>query len=93
MGEVIGIIIFGAVIGLIARAVKPGTQKIGLLWTLIIGIVGALAGYYLAGLVGVADTPGIDWIRWVFSIIVAVILLGIYIAMSTKRSAGPRITK
>lgn len=88
MGEVIGIIIFGAVIGALARLVKPGPQKVGILITIIIGIVGALAGYYLAGALGVEDTPGIDWIRWLISVVVAVVLLSLYIGLSgrNKRS-------
>ena len=75
---IIGTIIFGAVIGILARLFLPGRQHIGMIMTVLIGIVGALIGYWLAGLFGVAATSGIDWIRWIFSIIVAAILVVAY---------------
>jgi len=72
---IIGTIIFGAVIGILARLFLPGRQQIGMIMTVLIGIVGALIGYWLAGLFGVAATSGSDWIRGIFSIIVAAILV------------------
>ncbi len=41
MGEIIGTIIFGAVIGVLARLVIPGKQAMGWLITVVIGIIGA----------------------------------------------------
>lgn len=84
--EIIGLIIFGAVIGALARLVMPGKQSIGILWTIALGVLGAVAGYYLAGALGVADTGGIDWIRWVISVVVAVLLIGIYMGVAGKRN-------
>ncbi len=79
MGAVIGIIIFGAVIGFLARRVLPGKQDISVLVTIILGILGALAGYYIWGAISdKGDTSGIDWIRWIISIIVAAVLVVIY---------------
>ncbi|MFH5821812.1 GlsB/YeaQ/YmgE family stress response membrane protein [Georgenia sp. AZ-5] len=85
MGELIGLIIFGAVIGALARLVMKGDQNIGIIWTIILGALGALVGYWLAGLLGVGDTGGIDWIRWIISIIAAVIFISIYIAVAGGR--------
>lgn len=85
MGELIGLIIFGAVIGALARLVMPGKQGIGILWTILLGVLGAIAGYFLAGLLGVEDTAGIDWIRWIISIVVAVLLISIYIGMAGRK--------
>lgn len=82
MGELIGLIIFGAVIGALARLVLPGKQNIGMLWTILLGVLGALAGYYLAGALGVGQTGGIDWIRWIISIAVAAALVAIYAGMA-----------
>ena len=78
MGAVIGIIIFGAVIGFLARLVLPGKQNISVLVTIILGILGALAGYYIWGAMGGSDTGGIDWIRWFISILVAAVLVVVY---------------
>ena len=44
-GDILGLIVFGAVIGLLARIVLPGRQNISLVVTVILGILGALIGY------------------------------------------------
>lgn len=84
IGEILGVIVFGAVIGALARLVIPGKQAIGILITVVIGVVGALIGYWLSGVLGVKDTPGIDWIRWVISIAVAVVLTLGYTSVTRK---------
>jgi uncharacterized membrane protein YeaQ/YmgE (transglycosylase-associated protein family) len=88
LGVIIGTIVFGAVIGLLARVVLPGRQKVSLLMTVVIGIVGALLGYWLAGVLGVNDTKGIDWIRWVISIAVAAVLVTAYERISASRGTA-----
>ncbi|WKU05931.1 GlsB/YeaQ/YmgE family stress response membrane protein [Micromonospora sp. HUAS LYJ1] len=56
-------IIIGLIIGALGRLVVPGKQKISILLTLAIGVVAAILGTLLAGVLGVDDTPGIDWIE------------------------------
>jgi len=86
MGAVIGTIIFGAVIGFLARLVLPGKQNISVLVTVILGILGALAGYYLWGAISdKGDTSGIDWIRWIISIIVAAVLVVAYGSITGRK--------
>jgi uncharacterized membrane protein YeaQ/YmgE (transglycosylase-associated protein family) len=72
--EIIGTIVFGAVIGVLARIVLPGKQPYGFIVTILLGIAGALLGYWLWGLLGGGNTFGIDWIRWVISVAAAAIL-------------------
>jgi uncharacterized membrane protein YeaQ/YmgE (transglycosylase-associated protein family) len=84
---IFGLIIAGAVIGALARLVMPGRQAIGFLVTIILGVLGVLIGYYLAGALGVAATSGIDWLRWIISIIVAVVLIAAYVAITGRRRA------
>jgi uncharacterized membrane protein YeaQ/YmgE (transglycosylase-associated protein family) len=81
----IGTIIFGAVIGILARLVLPGKQNMGMLITIILGVLGALIGYWLAGLLGVCSTGGIDWIRWFISIAVAAVLVVIYGSITGRK--------
>ena len=88
--EIIGTIIFGAVIGMLARLVLPGRQNISALVTIILGVLGALIGYWLWGLMGGGDTSGIDWIRWIISIIAAAVLVVAYIAF-TGRSRSTHV--
>ena len=61
-------VIIGLFIGALGRLVLPGRQRIGLLLTLGVGIVAALLGTFVAGLLDVADTDGVDWIEIVLQI-------------------------
>jgi uncharacterized membrane protein YeaQ/YmgE (transglycosylase-associated protein family) len=88
IGGIIGTIIFGAVIGILARLIKPGRQNVSLLATVVIGIIGAVVGYFLAALIGVEATDGLDWIRWAISVVVAIIALGIYLGMKGSKGRG-----
>lgn len=44
----IGFLVFGLFVGLIARLLLPGRQKIGLLWTLVLGVIGSIIGGTIA---------------------------------------------
>jgi uncharacterized membrane protein YeaQ/YmgE (transglycosylase-associated protein family) len=91
VGDIIGVIIFGAVIGVLARLVLPGKQAVSMLMTVIIGIVGALLGYWIAAQLGVDSTKGIDWIRWVISIAVAAVLVVGYERFAGMRGKGAKV--
>jgi uncharacterized membrane protein YeaQ/YmgE (transglycosylase-associated protein family) len=76
MGSIIGLIIAGLIIGLLGKFVAPSTRDNTPLWlTLLCGIGGVLIGYWIAGKLGVAQTNGIDWLRWIISIVVAAVLV------------------
>lgn len=82
--QLIGMIVVGAVVGALARLFLKGEQQISILWTIVLGAGGAAIGAWLAGLFGVASTTGIDWIRWIFSVIAAMILINVFIAMRRR---------
>jgi uncharacterized membrane protein YeaQ/YmgE (transglycosylase-associated protein family) len=91
IGEIIGLIIFGAIIGALARLVIPGKQHISIVMTIVLGVVGALAGYFIWGAISGngfttnSTTGGIDWIRWIISIIVAAVLVSLYAGAAGRR--------
>lgn len=86
MGQLIGMIVTGAVIGALARLFKRGEQPIGILWTIILGALGAGIGGWLVKLFGYANANGgVQWIQWIVSIIVAMILIGIYMGATGKK--------
>ena len=88
---IIGLIIAGLIIGLLGKFVAPGTRDNTPLWlTLLCGIGGVLIGYWVAGLLGVAHTNGVDWIRWIISIIVAAVLV---VAASTITGRNSRAVR
>ncbi|MFK3735387.1 GlsB/YeaQ/YmgE family stress response membrane protein [Streptomyces sp. NPDC088090] len=65
---IISAIVVGVVVGTLGRLVLPGRQRIGVLWTIAVGIAAALVGTALAAGLGVADTKGVDWIEWIIQI-------------------------
>lgn len=85
--DIIGLIIFGAVIGVLARLALPGRQNIPAWLTVALGVAGALIGYWLWGLLGGDDTGGIDWIRWIISIAVAAGLIVVVAGPMSRRRA------
>jgi uncharacterized membrane protein YeaQ/YmgE (transglycosylase-associated protein family) len=83
MFSLIGWIIFGAVVGIIARFIMPGRDPMGWVMTIVLGIAGSLLGGLLLGVIigGRATDPA----GWIGSILGAVLLLWIY-----RRYAGPK---
>ena len=84
LGQIIGVVVVGAVVGALARLLLKGDQRISILWTIVLGAVGAAAGAWLAGLIGVAVTISVGAMRWIFSVVAAMILINVYIA-ATRR--------
>ena len=78
---IFGYIIGGAVIGILARLLKPGADPMGWIMTIILGIVGAVIGGQLAVMLGLTSTL----MMWVVAIVAAIILLFIYEAVRRKR--------
>ena len=72
----IWMIIVGLVAGLLARAIKPGNDPMGWIMTIVLGIVGAMLGGFIAGLIGINADGGFTGLT--FSVIGAIILLFIY---------------
>ncbi|NGO07404.1 GlsB/YeaQ/YmgE family stress response membrane protein [Streptomyces sp. HC44] len=64
-------IVIGIVIGVLGRLVVPGRQRIGILWTIVVGILAAFVGSAIASAFDVADTEGVDWVEWIFQIALA----------------------
>jgi uncharacterized membrane protein YeaQ/YmgE (transglycosylase-associated protein family) len=81
--HVIWHIITGFVIGLIARAVLPGSDKMGLIATIIVGIVGSIVGGFIGRLIKKPE-PGAAFHSTGFfmSIIGAIVVLLIWRAVS-----------
>ncbi len=70
---IITAIIIGAIIGFLGRLVVPGKQNIPIWLTVVVGIVAAFIGTFIARLFGVASTGGFDWIELILQVIVAAI--------------------
>ncbi|ARP86982.1 GlsB/YeaQ/YmgE family stress response membrane protein [Bordetella genomosp. 9] len=80
--DIIIMIIVGFIVGLIARALMPGDQSMGIILTTILGIVGAVVAGFLGrtlGWYGPGEPAG-----WIASVIGAIIVLFV-VGMFTRR--------
>ena len=80
----LGWIIAGLIIGVLAKLVMPGKDPGGIIATILIGIVGALLGGFLGRALGFyreGDAAG-----WMMSILGAIILLALYRMMVGRRA-------
>jgi uncharacterized membrane protein YeaQ/YmgE (transglycosylase-associated protein family) len=84
---IITAIIVGLIIGALGRLVVPGKQNIPIWLTILIGIVAALIGTFIASALGVNDTRGIDWIELIIQIVLAAV--GVSIAAGTLGRRRP----
>jgi uncharacterized membrane protein YeaQ/YmgE (transglycosylase-associated protein family) len=76
IGEIIGVIIVGLVVGALGRFVRPGPDPMGILMTIAIGIASTLLVFWLVG-------GGI--LGWILAVVVAIVLVAIW-----SRMVGPR---
>ena len=73
----IGFIVFGFFVGLVARLLLPGRQRIGLLWTLVLGVIGSVIGGTIANAIGSGDIMELNVIGAVCAVIASVVVLSV----------------
>jgi uncharacterized membrane protein YeaQ/YmgE (transglycosylase-associated protein family) len=84
MFSILGWIVFGLIVGALAKLVMPGRDPGGIIVTIVLGIVGALLGGWLGraiGLYGPGEPAG-----FVMALIGALILLGLYRLLIARRA-------
>lgn len=84
--EIIGMIVVGFIVGLIARAVKPGNDRMGIIFTTLLGIAGSFLAGYLGQAMGLYTTG--EPAGWIASVIGAVLLL---VIVSLVRGRSQRV--
>ncbi|NLX98316.1 MAG: GlsB/YeaQ/YmgE family stress response membrane protein [Rhodopirellula sp.] len=82
---VVSWIVFGLIVGAIARLLMPGRQNMGWLMTIVLGIVGSFAGGALSTLLFGSSDGGFHPGGWIMSIIGALILLIAYSTLAAKK--------
>lgn len=86
---IITAILIGAVVGVLGRLLLPGKQPIGIVLTIVVGIVAALLGTALARAVGIATaTSGVDWMELLVQVVVAVAGVALVSAIMGRRRTG-----
>ena len=87
--EIIGVIVAGIIIGLLGKFIAPGNRDNIPIWlTIICGIGGVLIGWFIYTAFGGNGSPGIDWVRWLIAIAVAVVLVMIASGSPPGRGAA-----
>lgn len=83
-------ILIGIVVGALGRLVLPGKQPIGMLVTILVGIVSALIGTAIARAIGIPTaTAGIDWMELLVQVVVAALGVALVSAlMGGRRRTG-----
>jgi len=67
----------------------PGKQPIGMLWTILVGIVAAFIGTAIARAIGIPTaTSGIDWLELLVQVIVAALGVALVAALTGRRRTG-----
>jgi uncharacterized membrane protein YeaQ/YmgE (transglycosylase-associated protein family) len=91
MWTIITWMVFGLVIGAIARFLYPGRQPMSLLMTMVLGIVGSLLGGFISWMVGFRPEEGaFRGAGWIMSIVGALIVVWAGLYFAGRSDAGRR---
>ena len=81
--EILSWILFGLVVGVIAKLLMPGRDPGGFIVTILLGIAGALVGGFVGRATGFYSTS--EGAGWLMSILGAILLLALYRMMVRRR--------
>ena len=84
MFAIIGFLVFGLVVGALARLIKPRKQHLSLLMTLVLGVVGSLLGGVVATALGTGSFTELNILGAIVAIIAAFLLIGVFEGMSGR---------
>ena len=83
--SIIGAIVVGLILGILAKLVIPGRQATPIWLTILVGIVAAVIGNFVANALHVGDTNGFDWIRHGLQLLFAVLGIGALSGVYARR--------
>lgn len=91
IGTIIGAIVVGLIVGVLARLVMPGKQNIGVIVTVILGAIGSFLGTWVSYKLGYSNqNGGFKIIPFLVGIIFAVILIAGYLGITGRRGTRTR---
>jgi uncharacterized membrane protein YeaQ/YmgE (transglycosylase-associated protein family) len=88
--DILGLVVVGLIIGALARLIKPGKQRMSILATMLLGVVGALIGGFIASLLGTGGIFELNILGFVLAVVAAVILVGAFAGLSGGRNRAVR---
>jgi uncharacterized membrane protein YeaQ/YmgE (transglycosylase-associated protein family) len=89
VGTIIVWIVFGLIVGAIARLLYPGRQPMGIVATTLLGIAGSLIGGFISWAFTGGPNASYQPAGWIMSIIGAIVVVWIYVAMTGERVPRP----
>ena len=91
IGQIIGLLVVGLIIGALARLIKPGRQRMSVVATLLLGVVGAFIGGFIGGLINDSTSPfELNVIGFILAVIAAVLLVGVAEGLSSRNKGALR---
>jgi uncharacterized membrane protein YeaQ/YmgE (transglycosylase-associated protein family) len=87
LGTILWGIIGGAILGALGRFFVPGRQNFPIWLTILVGIAAALLGGVIATWLGVGETRGIDWIKHIIQLLLAVLFVWLTARIIGSRSS------
>jgi uncharacterized membrane protein YeaQ/YmgE (transglycosylase-associated protein family) len=91
IGTIVSAIVVGLIIGALARLVMPGKQNIGVIMTIVLGVLGSFIGTWVTYQLGYQnENGGFAIIPFLVGVVVAIILIAIYVAITGRRSTTVR---
>ena len=88
--QILGLIAVGVVIGALARLLQPGRQRMSVLATMLVGVVGAVIGGLIADWLDVGSITELNSWGFVFALLTAVLLVGIAEGVAAGRNRAVR---
>ena len=88
IGSIIGWLVIGLIAGALAKLIMPGKDPGGIIVTLLLGIVGAVLGGWLGGLIFGQPLQGFSFVSLILAIVGALIVLGIYRVVVGRRAVS-----
>ncbi len=74
--DIIGWIVFGLIVGIVAKFLMPGRDPGGFVLTVVLGIVGALVGGYAGRVIGLYGAGGVA--GFMMAVVGAIVVLAVY---------------
>jgi uncharacterized membrane protein YeaQ/YmgE (transglycosylase-associated protein family) len=77
-------ILFGLIAGALGKWIMPGDDPGGIIVTILIGILGAIVGGFVASLIGFGGISGFDFRSFIIAIVGSLLCLFIYRKLKTR---------
>lgn len=81
----IGFLVAGLVIGVLARVLMPGKQHLSMFMTLLLGLTGSVIGGVIANILGTGSIWELNILGFVVAVVSAVALIGVFEGFSNQR--------